>query len=140
MVGEKDYFLLMPNDAADSVVSTKVILEKGLNAPISKGAIVGKIEIYEGDRLVDTVNGVLQEDIPQGTFLTKVGIPDKIGKPLIIIVTVIISLLILFALSILTLRLIVKKQKAKRRREKALEIAEKRIAEEKEKEKRNWRY
>lgn len=140
MVGERDYFLLMPNDAADSVVSTKVIMDKGLSAPISKGAIVGKIEVYEGDRLVDTVNGVLKEDIPKGTFLAKVGIPDKIGKPIIIILIVILSLLVLLALAIIIMRIVVKKQKAKRRREKALEIAQKRIAEEKDKEKRNWRY
>lgn len=140
MVGEKDYFLLMPNDAADSVVSTKVVLGKALSAPISKGAIVGKIEVYEGDRLVDTVNGVLKEDIPQGTFLAKVGIPDKVAKPLIVIVAVILSLLILFVAAIIVMRIVVKQQKAKRRREKALEMAEKRLAEEKDKEKRNWRY
>ncbi len=140
MVGEEDYLLLMPNDAADSVVTTKVVFEKGLSAPISKGAIVGKIEVYEGDRLVDSVNGILIEDIPQGTFLAKAGIPDKVGKPLIIILVVILSLLILLVLAIIVMRIVVKQQKAKRRREKALEIAEKRIAEEKDKEKRNWRY
>lgn len=140
MVGEGDYFLLMPNDAADSVVTTKIIYEKGLSAPISKGAIVGKIEVYEGDRLVDTVNGVLLEDIPQGTFLTKVGIPDKVGRPLIVILAGILSLLLLFGIGIIVARIVVRRQKAKRRREKAWEIAQKRLAEEKDKEKRNWRY
>lgn len=140
MVGDRDHFLLMPNDAADSVVTTKVILEKGLSAPISKGAIVGKIEVYEGDRLVDTVNGVLQEDVPQGTFLTKIGIPDKVGKPLIIIFVGILALLILFVFMILVARIIVKRKNAKRRQERALQIAQKRIAEAQDKEKRNWRY
>jgi D-alanyl-D-alanine carboxypeptidase (penicillin-binding protein 5/6) len=140
VVGEKDHFLLMSNDAADSVVSTKVILKKGLSAPISKGAIVGKIEIYEGDRLVETVNGVLQEDIPIGTFLSKIGIPDKVAKPVILIVIGALALFITFGLVILIMRIIVKKQKAKRRKEKALEIAAKRLAEQKDKEKRNWRY
>jgi D-alanyl-D-alanine carboxypeptidase (penicillin-binding protein 5/6) len=140
MVGDRDHFLLIPNDAADSVVTTKVILEKGLSAPISKGAIVGKIEVYEGDRLVDTINGVLEEDIIQGTFLTKVGIPDKFGKPIIIFFVGILALLILFVFTIIVARIIVKRKKARRRRERALEIAQKRIAEAQDKEKRNWRY
>jgi hypothetical protein len=41
---------------------------------------------------------------------------------------------------IIAARIIVKRKKAKRRREKALEIAQKRIAEVQDKEKRNWRY
>lgn len=140
MVGDRNHFLLMPNDAADSVVSTKVILEEGLKAPISKGTIVGKIEVYEGDRLVDTVNGILKEDIPRGTFLSKVGIPDKIGKPLIVIVIALLSLAILFAIIVIVMRIVVKRQKTRRRQQRALEIAAKRLAEEQEKEKRNWRF
>lgn len=140
MVGDKDYFLLMPNDAADSVVTTKVVMEKGISAPVSKGAIVGKIEVYEGDRLVDSVNGVLQEDISQGTFLAKIGIADKVGKPLIVVGIVILSLLALFILAVIVMRILVKHKNAKRRKEKTLELAAKRLAEVKEKEKRNWRY
>ena len=140
MAGERDHFLLMPNDAADSVISTKVIMKKDLSAPISKGAIVGKIEVYEGDRLVDSINCVLKADIPKGTFLSKIGIPDKTGKPLIIGAIILLALLVLFALVILVMRIVVKKQKRAKRKEKALEIAAKRLAEEKDKEKRNWRY
>lgn len=138
--GIRDSYLLIPNDAADTVVSTKVILDEGLVAPLSKGAICGKVQVYEGDRLSDEVDLVLAYDVKKGTFLSYLNIPDKIGVPLIIGVLSIVTLFILFAIGILIARVVVKRKNKARRKELVKELAEKRLKEQRDKENRNWRF
>ena len=138
--GIRDSYLLIPNDAADTVVSTKIILDEGLVAPLSKGAVCGKVQIFEGDRLSDEVDLVLAYDVKKGTFLSYLHIPDKAGIPLIIGVLAIVALLILFAMGILIARAVVKRRNRIRRRELAREIAENRLKEQRDKENRNWRF
>jgi hypothetical protein len=140
VAGEEDSILLLPNDAADSVVSTQVHLDEGLVAPLSAGAIVGQIQVLEGDRVSKTVNAVLLEDVPEGTFLTAIGIPDSMGKPLIKIGIGLIALLVVGAVALLLVRMNVKRKKQRLLQEKAREIAARRLAEERDKENRNWRF
>ena len=140
VAGEEDSILLLPNDAADSVVSTQVHLDEGLVAPLSAGAVVGQIQVLEGDRVSKTVNAVLLEDVPEGTFLTAIGIPDSVGKPLIKIGIGLIALLVVGAVALLLVRMNVKRKKQRLLQEKAREIAARRLAEERDKENRNWRF
>ncbi len=140
VAGEEDLVLLLPNDAADSVVTTKLILEDSLVAPVSAGAIAGRIEVYEGDRMVKTVDAVLLEDVPEGTFLTVIGIPDSVGKPFIKIGIGLIGLLVLAIIALMITRATVKRKRQRLLKERAKEIAQRRLEEERDKENRNWRF
>ena len=133
-------YLLLPNDAADSVVTRKIIIDGDLEAPVTKGTNAGRIEVYEGDRKVREIDLVVAEDIEIGSFLTNIGIPDKIGIPIIIGGLVIIGLFILSLIGLLMARLVVSSKKKKRRKELAMEMAERRMREEEDKKNRNWRF
>jgi len=135
-----DCYITMPNDAGDSVISTKAVLEDFIMAPAKAGTVVGKIEVYEGDRLVQSVDAVVMDDVAVGTVLSKIGISDRIAKPLITIVVILAALVAALALTVIILRVIIGKKKKKLRREKALELAAKRLAAERDKENRNWPY
>jgi len=135
-----DCYVTMSNDAANSVISTKVVLEDSLTAPVKAGTPAGKIEVYEGDRLIETIDAVVMKDVAVGTFLSKIGISDRIAKPLITIVVILASLIAALALILIILRILISKKKKRSRKEKVLELAAKRLAAEKDKENRNWPY
>lgn len=95
VVAMEDAYATLPAEASDSVVDTKVILDNKVRAPIAKGQKVGVVEIYEGNKLVGTVDAVTASGIPEGGLLTIIGISDETAK---IIETAFAAILILLVL------------------------------------------
>nr|WP_315024449.1 D-alanyl-D-alanine carboxypeptidase family protein [uncultured Aminipila sp.] len=89
-------YLTIPQNKADLKVNTKVIIDNKIEAPVSKGQKVGKVEIYTGNILVDEVDVVTVKQVDKGGILSVIGIPDSISHILEIVLLAIIVLFGIF--------------------------------------------
>jgi len=139
-VTDSDGYVTLPPEASDSVVTTKVVMNDEIRAPIAKGDQVGVVEIYEGSELVTTVDILATASVDEGGILSTIGIPDATAK---IIFTILCIILVLF-LSLLVAFIILKQRQIKRRKarraRRAMEIAEERMRKMSDYEQRRWPY
>ncbi|MEG0157481.1 MAG: D-alanyl-D-alanine carboxypeptidase family protein, partial [Anaerovoracaceae bacterium] len=56
----------LPAEGLTSLASSKIVLDKGVKAPIEKGTKVGVVEIYEGDEKVGEADVVITQDVKKG--------------------------------------------------------------------------
>lgn len=129
-------FAYIPPEGSTDLVHTKVVIQKGVEAPIAKGQKVGEFQIYVANELKGTVDLVVKKDVKKGWLPSKIYI-SNFGFILICI--------FLFALVILSIRIAnVRRQKAKRReflrRRKIEELARKQMELEEDRRRRNWTY
>lgn len=119
VVALNEAYATLPMEASESVINTKIVLDNQVRAPIAKGAKVGTVEIYEGDRLVGTVDAVTAGDIPEGGILSIIGINDETAKVLERgFAGVLILVVLLFAAYV-----VLKRRQIRRRRQRRLERA-----------------
>jgi len=123
-VAAEDIYTTIPMDSPDSVVTTQVIMENQVEAPVAKGQIVGKIQVYENDELVGEFDAVAKEEIPRGGMLSIFGITDATARKIYIGtgITLLVILLLLWGYVLLKRRQ-VRRRKA-RRAERQKRIAE----------------
>ncbi|MDD3168184.1 MAG: D-alanyl-D-alanine carboxypeptidase [Eubacteriales bacterium] len=108
-------YATLPIEASDAVVNTKIILDNKVRAPIAKGQKVGVVEIYEGDRLVGTVDAVTASDIPEGGILSIIGLSDETAKVIERSFAVILILIVLlFAAYVVLKRRQIRRRKLRR--------------------------
>ncbi len=122
----EDVSVTLPAEASENVISTKVLLDETVNAPVEKGQTIGTVEIYEGDNLVTTVGAVAAKTVTEGGLLSYVGIPDKTAKK--IGLTVLAVFLVLIAW--LVIYIMIKRRQVRLRRERRRLRAERRRREE----------
>ncbi len=91
--GESSY-LTVPKQTNESTVSTKVLIEGTIRAPITKGQKVGTVEIFQGSTLVGEVDAVVSENVDEGGPLSAIGISDRTTTILGIILLMMIFLYI----------------------------------------------
>lgn len=96
IVAAKSSYLTILQNKADLKVNTKVMIDNEVAAPVSKGQKVGKVEIYTGNILVDTVDVVTVKEVDKGGILSVIGIPDSFSHILKIALLVIIVLFAIF--------------------------------------------
>ena len=99
IVAAKSSYLTIPIEKAEPTVNTKVVIDKKIQAPVSKGHKVGKVEIYRGNILVDEVDAVTSEKVDKGGLLSAIGISDSVSY-----ILKIFSLIVIALLTILTFR------------------------------------
>lgn len=118
-VVSKDIYVTMPKEAAESSLKIEASLDEQARAPLSQGAVLGRVTVLEGGTEVGSLSAVAKEDIKEGGFLSNFGIEDakaaKIFKALKIIF---IILLVLFA-ALMAVRTYNKAQARKRKAAKA---------------------
>ena len=113
-------FATLPAEASNSLLNTKIKLDEKVRAPVSQGQKVGKVEIYEGDMLVGTVDAIATSEIPEGGVLSIIGITDERAKTIEMAFTsVIILIILLFAAYVALKRRQIKRRK-QRRQERAV--------------------
>lgn len=121
LLAEKNGGVTLPIEASEDIVTKKIVMGKSVKAPIKKGQEVGVVEIYEGDVLRNTVSIVAAEAIDKGTFLSHVGIEDKLAFKIIFVLKIIGAVLALLTLSlgiyIIYKKRQIRKKKAKRRQQ-----------------------
>ena len=116
----------LPLEASADVLSTKVVLDESVKAPVKQGQIVGKLELYEGDGLLDSYDVRAAEAVKQGGILSYIGIEDKTAK------VIWITLLAVFAALafLMAVYIVLKRRQVKRRRLRRQQQAERRRKEE----------
>jgi D-alanyl-D-alanine carboxypeptidase (penicillin-binding protein 5/6) len=115
VVAKEDAYATLPIEAAQSLVETKIKLNKKVQAPVSKGQKVGEVEIYEGDQLLGKVDAITSAGIPEGGILSIIGITDETAKVIErIFASVVILVVLLFAAYVVLKRRQVRRRKLRR--------------------------
>ncbi|WP_206458366.1 D-alanyl-D-alanine carboxypeptidase family protein [Anaerovorax sp. IOR16] len=91
----KDAATTLPVEASPSVLSTKLVLDKSLKAPVKKGEKAGVLQVYEGDTLLKEYEAVAAVNVKKGGPLSIFGITDKTAKLIGIVALIIVGFLIL---------------------------------------------
>lgn len=123
--GATDVKMALPKFIDASNITIKPTIEDKLKAPVKLNDIVGKIEIYSGDMLLETIDAVATTDAPalSDKALAKRALKDNLRKyvmiPLgILIVLFVLILVVIFVKSIIRAITGNSKKKKKRRKKK----------------------
>lgn len=70
---EKPFVTVLPNGADDSTIVIKPsLISESVEAPIKKGDVLGKADVYYAEKLIGTVNLVSSDDIKESKLLVGV--------------------------------------------------------------------
>ncbi len=105
----KDFHVLLKNDEDIQNIKKKIILQEDLNAPIEKGEIIGKMEIYDNKKKIGKVNLMALNSITP-TFI-KYPILNKFKTIFLSFIKILLIIFILFLFIVG-----IKKKKRKRNR------------------------
>lgn len=109
----------LPNEASDSLISTKINFDPEAKAPLKAGDKVGTFDIYLAEELSNSVDIIIKEDVPKGWFTSYIGISNKVAVIIGIVLFIIMSLIV----AILILRAQNRKKRKLRRQQKIMEMA-----------------
>ncbi len=129
----KDAAATLPVEASDTLLSTKLVLDKSLKAPVEKGAKAGVLQIYEGDTLLREYDAVAVSGVKQGGLLSAFGVNDKTAKVIGIAGLIVGG----FLLVLLCAYIALKKRQQRIRKQRRLE-RQKRIQEEEQERRSAW--
>jgi len=132
--GETGYAYL-PKEASKSLISTKTEMNE-VTAPVRKGDIVGKYEIYVAGDLVNEVDLVAQNDVQVGWFTSYLGISNMAAVILLLILLVVLCLMIFIIIA----RARYKRKKKLERQRRIKEMARRQLEKEQDQEKRGWTF
>ena len=96
-----------PKDDKEGKIKVKLIKNDDVVAPLKKGAVVGKYEVYVDKKLIATRNLVVKQNVDKGLFTANAYISDRAA--LVILLVIIAYVILLF---------VVAKQRKKRTRRK----------------------
>ncbi len=126
----------LPEGASPALVTTNIVYEEDLKAPIKEGDRLGKVEIYLADEKVREVRLKAANDVEEGWFLSPYGITN--------IQTILIcagaAVILLLLITILVLRSINKKKAKRRRQQRIIEQACRELEREQSMKQRGWPY
>ena len=131
-----DGYINLLEGASAALVLVEPVFNEDLTAPILKGDVIGQAVIYLADEPVSTVDIIAVEGVEEGWIFSKIGIPNTVALPIIILIVV---LAIAFT-AISTLRSINRAKARARRKERIKQIAQKQIDREASAKERNWPY
>ena len=72
VIAKEDIAILM-NRKQEEVVNHRVDLPEMLQAPLTKGQVVGKVEVLKGEEVVKTVDLIVNEDVEKAGLFTLMG-------------------------------------------------------------------
>lgn len=133
---EEAGYAYLPKQASDTLIGTNVSMFKNVEAPIKKGQVVGKYQIYVADELVNEINLISNQDVPTGWFTSYLGISNNAA----IVIFALILLFICLFIWITCLKIKARKRRKMLRRQKILQIAEEELRREKEHNDRGWNF
>ena len=137
VVTDGAYVTLTSNEASD-MATKKIVMKKGLTAPLSKGTKVGTVKLYENGEKVGTADVVLSKSVKKGGPWTAIYISDWTFIGGIIIIILFLILFIYFRKRGKRRRRKRDERMARMREERALEIAKERARSAKRSSDRDW--
>jgi D-alanyl-D-alanine carboxypeptidase (penicillin-binding protein 5/6) len=137
---QEDRYITLPKQASLSLISTNIVMDDNVTAPIEAGQALGRLEIYEGSDLIDEVPIIAASDIEEGMFLSIVGIEDSVSEKIIKYAIIAGGIATFLILAYVILTVSYERRRKARRRARALQIAMEREAKQREMEQRRWPY
>ncbi len=129
-----DGYAYLPEEGSKELIRGTVTMDENLKAPLKKGAKVGTYNIYVADDQVNKIPLVIDQDIEEGWFPSKVGI-SNLATMLILFGIVCIILLWIY----IRIKIMQKKRRAAlRRRKLAYQEALRQIEIEEDRRRRGW--
>jgi len=133
-------YITLPSEASTALISTRIVMDESVTAPVEAGQVLGKIEVYEGTDLIGEVAVVAASDVEVGRFLSRFGVEDSTSETITRVTIVVGSIIGVIVLLFLTLKIRYMRRRQAKRRARALQIAQEREAKQKEMEQRRWPY
>ena len=130
----------LPIEASNDLLSTKLVLDKGIKAPLEKGQEIGTLEVYEGDNVVATLAAITTDSVGKGTILSYIGIPNSIAYVIFAVVGIIILAFAALIIYVKVHNAKVRKIKKQRREERLMEMARAQHEEKMDKTRRDWKF
>ena len=129
-------YVYLPEGASEELIHTVVVIDKNLTAPVKKGTVVGRYNIYIANELMGGVDIIVEKDVNVGWLPSYIYISNK--------ATIIIGIVLLILLMGFSYIIILRKRNIKRRRalraKKVREMALKTMEMEEDRKRRNWTY
>jgi len=129
-------YAYLPKEASKSLISTKVVFDSNIAAPVKKSEVVGTVEIYLADEKEGEVNLIATKSVSKGWFTSSIGI-SNFGA---VIIGFLLGFIFLVIIIIMGLRLKNKKKRRKLRQQKIMELAMEKEREENDYKTRDWRF
>ncbi len=76
VIAPSDLYITLPLSQGPESIAYKTELFGTLNAPVKAGETAGTYKLYAGDSLIGEYPCVTANDVPEGGFLSRFGIPD----------------------------------------------------------------
>lgn len=132
----RDGYAYIPKQGSKELITTKVVMEENIKAPVKEGKVVGKYVIMLADEPVSEVPLIIKESVGRGWFPSQVGI-SNLATVLIASGTILFFSLWIYIGS--------KRKKARKRRERErqrriMEMAKRQLAEEEDRKRRGWTF
>ncbi len=103
---EKPFVTVLPNGADDSTIVIKPSLKsESVEAPVKKGDVLGKADVYYAEKLIGTVNLVAGEDIKESKLLVGVKYVKEFFSSVYMKILYIAIILVIIIFIILCIRL-----------------------------------
>jgi len=136
----EDKYITLPKEASLSLVTTELVLDEIIVAPVSTGQQLGKLLIYEGPEIIGEIPVFASSDVAEGMFLSRFGIEDRVSASLIKWGSIIGGVLFLLVLAYLALLIRYKIRRKALREKKARQIAMERQRLHSDRRQREWPY
>lgn len=129
-------FAYLPKEASKSLIKTKITMDNDVTAPVRAGTVVGRLEIYAADELVNQVNLVIKEDVEAGWFPSYVGISNFAT----VVICLILAMIAACFLAIAVMKARYRRKRQRIRQRKIIEQAMAEMRREKDHRERDWRF
>ncbi len=138
LITADEAYVLLPAEASTAIITTKAEMEKSIKAPFDKGAKVGTLDIYAGDKKVGSVPIITTDGVAKGTILSYLGIENAKAYIIMGVGGAVLAIVLGFVIYISILKAKRRKAKRLRRQQRALEIARQRAERQADQQMRDW--
>jgi len=129
-------YAYLPKEASKSLIGKQVVMRSDIKAPVKAGTVVGTLQIYVADELVNEVDLVIKEDVEEGWFTSYLGI-SNLAAVLIAAACVVLFFLFIW---ISAAKARARRRRKRRRQQRIMEIAMEEMRREQERRERDWRF
>lgn len=129
-------YAYLPKEASVSLIREKVVMRNDIEAPVKAGTVVGRMEIYAADDLVNEVDLIIKEDVDEGWFPSYVGISNFAT----VIICAVLLLFLLICIWIAAVRARVRRRRREQRKKKIMAIAMEELRREQDYRERDWHF
>jgi len=100
VVASRDIYSTLKASESNDIITTSVILEEKVKAPVYVGQKLGTVEVYKDGQLVQTYDAVAKDNVPEGGFLSNFGIEDATAAKIFLTIKIVLFILLLLIVAL----------------------------------------